>query len=209
MDARRIVELDIQNFIRKALHIGVLINPRLSGEFFKDRQRISSKYTRFADEEDYLENYYKKYEEGEYLAAFIDGAFLQINYEFSIKGKNSSFLEKMNLCYLPPVIEGKITNEYVRVDYSNTDDNSFFHPYAHIHIGFRNTIRIPVDEVMLFSEFVKMILYHFYPTQFVELFGESIRTTNTKDTTHLGKLTKEKILTNELTKYYHLKITVD
>lgn len=87
MDARKMVEDDIQANVRKAMKLGILSNPRMSGEFFKNRQAITSKYTRFADEHDYLENYYKKYEQSEFLAAFQDGGFLQINYEFDLPNK--------------------------------------------------------------------------------------------------------------------------
>lgn len=206
MDARKIVEEDMQANIRKAMKLGILSNPRMSGEFFKDRRAITSKYTRFADEHDYLENYFRKYEQGEFLAAFQDGAFLQINYEFDLPSKNSSYLAKMNLCYLPPVTEtGEIKNEYIRIDYSNSPDNSFFHAYAHVHIGFRNAIRIPIDEVLLFSEFLNLILYLFYPEYFKLFCSEEHETTNTQDKSVFGKLTKDKILTKELESFFYWK----
>lgn len=210
MDARKIVEDDIQTCIRKAMKLGILSNPRMSGNFFKDRKTISSKYTRFADEAAYLENYFRKYEQGEYLATLEDGAFLQINYEFDIQSKKTSYLKKMNLCYLPPVTEaGEITNEYIRIDYSNSSDNSFFHAYAHVHIGFRNAIRIPIDEVLLFSEFLEMILYFFYPDQFKAFCAGTYQTSNTKDKSTPGKLTKDRVLTKELAQYFCWKTITD
>lgn len=206
MDARKMVEDDIQSCVRKALKLGILSNPRMSGNFFKDRTTISSKYTRFTDETSYLESYFRKYEQGEYFATLSDGAFLQINYEFEVKNKKTSYLSKMNLCYLPPVTDtGEIKNEYIRIDYSNSPDNSFFHAYAHVHIGFRNAIRIPIDEVLLFSEFLKIILYHFYPEQFKIFCGDTYKTTNTKNKTKSGKLTKDKVLSDELEKYCYYK----
>ena len=210
MDARKVVEEDIRTCIRKAMKLGILLNPRTSGDFFANRKKITSKYTRFIDEADYLENYFKKYEQGEFFATLNDGAFLQINYEFDIQSKKTSYLEKMNLCYLPPVTEaGELQNEYIRIDYNNSIDNSFFHAYAHVHIGFRNAIRIPIDEVLLFSEFLEMILYLFYPEQFKMLCAEVYKTTNTKDKTQFGKLTKDKILTKELEKYFYWKTIID
>lgn len=206
MDARKIVEDDIRACIRKAMKLGILSNPRMSGDFFGDRKIISSKYTRFANESDYLENYFKKYEQGEFFATLEDGAFLQINYEFEVQSKRTSYLEKMNLCYLPPVNEnGELKNEYIRIDFNNSSDNSFFHAYAHVHIGFRNAVRIPIDEVLLFSEFLEMILYLFYPEHFKTLCAEVYKTTNTKDKTLSGKLTKDKVLTKELEKYSYWK----
>ena len=210
MDARKIVEEDIRACMRKAMKLGILSNPRMSGNFFKDRKKISSKYTYFSDETDYLENYFKRYEQGEFFATLDDGAFLQINYEFHIQSKSSSYLEKMNLCYLPPVTEiGELQNEYIRIDYSNSPDNSFFHAYAHVHIGFRNAIRIPIDEVLLFSEFLEMVLYFFYPKQFESFCGATYKTSNTKDGTQFGKLTKSKILTDELEKFFYWKTITD
>ena len=206
MDAHKIVSEDLQACIRKAMKLGILTNPRTSGEFYSNRKAISSKYTRFTDEANYLENYFRKYEQGEYLVALNDGAFFQVNYEFQLQGKKAVYLEKMNLCYLPPVNEsGELSNEYIRIDFSNSSDNSFFHAYAHVHIGFRNSIRIPIDEVMLFSEFLGLILYLFYPDQFVLLNSSIYRVGNTKDKLKLGKLTKEKVLTQELEQYFYLK----
>lgn len=206
MDARKVVEENLRTCVSKAMKLGILVNPRISGDFFKDRKKISSKYTRFIDEADYLENYFKKYEQGEFFATFDDGAFLQINYEFDIQSKKTSYLEKMNLCYLPPVTEDSgLKNEYIRIDYNNSPTNSFFHACAHVHIGFRNTIRIPIDEVLLFSEFLEMILYLFYPEQFKAFCTGIYKTTNTEDKAQSGKLTKNKILTKELQKSFYWK----
>lgn len=209
MDAHKIVEEDIQTYIRKAMKAGILVNPRISGDFFKKPTIISSKYTRFNDETDYLEQYSHKYENGEYFVALYDGAFFQIHYEFQVQRKSMVFLEKMNLCYLPPVSEnGELRNAYIRIDYNNSPSNSFFHAYAHVHIGFRNSIRIPIDEVMLFSEFLNMILYLFYPEQFQLLCSEKHRIGNTKDKSQSGKLTKDKVLTKELEQFFYWKTKI-
>lgn len=206
MDARKAVEEDIKRCIRKATKLGILANPRMSGEFFSDRKFISSKYTRFADENDYLENYFKKYENGEFFATLDDGAFLQIHYEFDIQSKRTTYLTKMNLCYLPPVSEnGELQNDYIRIDYSNSPDNSFFHSFAHVHIGFGGSIRIPLNDVLFFSEFLELVLYLFYPDQF-KLFCKDIRkTSNTRDKSQTGKLTKDKVLTKELEDFFYLR----
>ena len=206
MDARRMIEEDIKKCIGIGLKQGVLVNPRISGDFFKDRQAISSKYTRFSDEADYLANYHLKYEQGEYFVALEDGSFFQINYEFSFRGKKSSYLKKMNLCYLPAVNEhGMTINEYLRIDYDGDTKNPFFHASAHVHIGFKNTIRIPLDEVLFFSEFLKLILYLYYQKGFIELFGDEYKTTGTRVKGETGKLTQEKILTREIEQFFYLK----
>ncbi len=72
------------------------------------------------------------------------------------------------------------------MDFNNSSANSFFHAYAHLHIGFRNSIRIPVDEVFLFSEFLAFILYLFYLEQFSLLFGSKYATTNTRRDSEYG-----------------------
>lgn len=205
MNAREIVQNDIVSCIHKALKFKILINPKISGGFFDDKSRITSKYTRFSDEEDYLEKYYEKYEGGEYLAAFPDGAFFQINYEFNMPTKYRSYLIKANLCYLPPVSEDGIKNEYIRFDYNNSSDNSFFHAFAHIHIGFQNDLRIPASEIPLFSEFFEMILYFFYPNDYRTFFNNGKRINSTVDS-QPGRLTKSKVLIKELEKCFYLKI---
>ena len=184
MDARKAVEDDIRKCIKF----------------------ISSKYTRFADATDYLENYFKKYEQGEFFATLDDGAFFQIQYEFDIPSKRNTYLSKMNLCYLPPVSEnGELQNEYIRIDFSNSPDNSFFHAYAHVHVGFGGAIRIPLNEVLFLSEFLELILYLFYPEQFKLFCTETRKISNTKDKNQPGKLTKEKVLTKELEQFFYLK----
>lgn len=205
MDAHKIVVTDMQESISRALRLRILSNPRIHGDFYKNPTCISSKYTRFANQEDYLQNYHHKYEQGEYLATLQDGAFLQIHYEFERSGKRHAYLKKMNLCYLPAVDDNSMKNEYIRVDFDNTNQNSFFHPIAHVHIGFTNSIRLPMDEVFLFSEFLRWILYLYYPEDFRTYVDSSIRTSNTVDKSSEGKITKNKVLSTELEAYYYLK----
>lgn len=203
MNAHEIISKDIKSFVSKALHTGVLVNPKTPGDFYSNKSSIKSKYSFFSNEEDYISNYHKKYELGEYFIALCDGSYIQINYEFETKRKRDSYLKKMNLCYLPAVVDGEIKNEYIRIDYSDTTDNSFFHPYAHVHIGFKNTIRIPINEILLFSEFIKIIFYLFYPDEFKKIFPE-IKTTNTIEKSVVGKATNKKVITNELESFMYL-----
>ena len=126
MDAFNIVKEDLQVVIRKGLSLKIIQNPKVSGDFFSNNNVISSKYSFFDNEEDYKTNIFKRYEAGEYLFAMMDGAFLQINYEFARKSKRRSFLTKMNLCYLPPVEDGLLLKDYIRIDYDEKSAN-FFH----------------------------------------------------------------------------------
>ena len=205
MDAYKIVAADMQESINKALRLRILSNPRIQGNFYKNPSCISSKYTRFANLADYLQNYHHKYELGEYLASLQVGAFLQVLYEFERTGKRHAYLTKMNLCYLPAVDDDSMKNEYIRVDFDSTNQNSFFHPVAHVHIGFTNSVRLPVDEVFLFSEFLRWILYLYYPEDFQTYTDGSIRTSNTVDKSTDGKITKNRVLSTELETYYYLK----
>ena len=205
MDAHKIVAEDMQRSINKALRLRILSNLKTGGDFYKNPACISSKHTMFADQDDYLQNYHHKYEQGEYLAAFQDGAFLQVNYEFEHTRKRHAYLKKMNLCYLPAVESDYIKNEYIRIDYDATVKSSFFHPVAHVHIGFTNSIRLPIDEVFLFSEFLQWILYLYYPEEFETYNGGALKTSNTFDKEPYGKITKEKVLSTELAAYYYLK----
>lgn len=204
MDARQLIEDDIKQSIRTGMRLGILFNPRMSGDFFNSRIIISSHYSRFSNEEDFINNYVNQYEADQYLVALQDGSFFQVNYEFEVK-KRVSYLKKMNQCYLPSVNDGKITNDYLRLDYNNEKDNSFFHPYAHLHVGFKNTIRIPIDEVMLFSEFLLMVLYYYYPDDFKAIVGNEKKYGNTIQENGMGKMTKDKVLSLELEKYMYLK----
>ncbi len=208
MDAYKTVAVDMQESINKALRLRILSNPRIHGDFYNNPTCISSKYTRFVNQADYLQNYHHKYEKGEYLATLQDGAFLQVHYEFERSRKRHAYLKKMNLCYLPAVNNDSMKNEYIRVDFDSTNQNSFFHPVAHVHIGFTNSVRLPVDEVLLFSEFLRWILYLYYPEDFQKYTDGSIRTSNTIDKSVDGKITKNKVLSMELEAYYYLKTLV-
>lgn len=207
MDAHKEIANDIREYLSKGIRLGILLNPRTPEGFYTNNRSISSKYSFFSDEKDYLSNYHLKYEQNEYFVAFEDGAFLQINYEFELKRKREIFIKKINLCYLPPVDElGIIKNEYIRFDYDNSTDNSFFHSFAHMHIGFSKSFRMPIEEVFYFSEFLAFILYLFYPEQFSLMFGKKYITTNTLQESGYGKLTQSMVLTKELEQFFYLAI---
>lgn len=205
MDARQMIEDDIKTSMRKGIKLGILINPRISGCFFSDRLHISSQYSMFSDELDFRNKYSQNYEDGKYLVALKDGAYFQVNYEFKIKRKRDSYVKKMNYCFIPSIIDNSIVNEYLRVDFNHTNDNSFFHSFAHLHVGFKNCIRIPMDEVMLFSEFLLMILYYYYPEDFKTFVNNENIYKNTVDDSVCGKFTENRVLSRELEKYLYIK----
>lgn len=205
MDAYRTVKEDLQKLISKTLKLGIIVNPKVGGGFYSNANKISSHYTFFRDEYDYLENYASAYENGKYIFALNDGSFFQLNYEFFRKTKNKIYLQKMNLCYLPKIENEYITNSYVRVDYDvNEKPASFIHTKAHMHIGFENSSRIPLDEVLLFSEFFEFICYCFYPDDYKKYFGIKYPKTITHNSQE-GKLTQKSVLANELLEHTYIK----
>ena len=205
MDAFVIVKDDLDKVVRKALSLRIIQNPKISGEFFNNNTVISSKYSFFDDEEDYRANAAKKYEAGEYLFAMMDGAFLQINYEFTRRSKRRCFLSKMNLCYLPPVVGGLLLKDYIRIDF-NEEDSSFFHSNAHLHVGFLNEIRIPLDDVLLFSKFFNLILYCFYPEDFKTFNDGILSISHSFNNNSTTRLTQNVVLSDELKSFLYLQI---
>jgi hypothetical protein len=104
---------------------------------------------------------------------------------------------------MPNVKDNKLVNEYVRVDYDTEVKNSFFHADAHLHIGFNGDIRIPIDEVMLFSEFCSFILYLYYSEDFKKLYNRPV--SHTIDKTIAGKVSINKVLSDELSRYLYIR----
>ena len=202
MNARVVIADDIKASINRGLHACALVNPRIPGEFYSDELFISSKHTRFKDELDYKEKFPEVFANGDYFVGLPDGACLQIMYKFSKKNK-TTYLENSSLSYLPLVDNDQIKNEYIRFDYSSdAGTSSFFHACAHLHIGFKNAIRIPTKETMLLSEFIMMILYLYYPKEYESYTKTS--PTYTRDDKHEGRHTKKEVLATELKTVFFL-----
>ena len=196
MHAWGIISEDIKTTIKKGMKTFVLINPRVSGDFYNDAVKIASKHSRFKDEVDYISSFPAVVANGEYLVSLNDGSCLQIYYEFIKQGK-VTYLEKSSLTYLPVAVNDQVQNEYLRFDFSNdAGDSSFFHACAHLHVGFRNTIRLPANETMLFSEFLCLVLYLYYPQEYELFTGKKV--TYTRNKKRQGRLTKDDILAVEL-----------
>jgi len=203
MDAFKNIKEDLSSVIKKALKCKIIQNPRIGGKFFDNKNLISSKYSYFRDEEDYKNSLPRKYEDDEYLFTMIeDSGLFQANYEFERPAKRKCHLKKMNLCYLPPVEDGVVLKDYIRIDYH--DDNiGFFHSNVHMHVGFLSRIRIPLDEVLLFSEFFNFILYFHYPDSF-KRFNKEMPITHTFSTGS-PRMTRNVVLSNELKNFVYLQ----
>lgn len=76
---------------------------------------------------------------------------------------NDDMIEYLKECYAE---DGKIKNEfpcYVRYDVESLGYEELVHSYAHIHIGFNNTVRIPVCTIWTPIMFASFIIRQFYP----------------------------------------------
>ncbi len=201
MDAFNEIKHDLTSFVRTWTKTGIIVNPQIGGDFFSDEERISSKYSFFKDEEEYILNFAKTYESGQYLCALPDGSFFQIKYGFVRKTKNKRYVVKANLAYLPSVNDGIYNNEYIRLDY-DIDSQSFFHPVAHLHVGFKGCFRLASNELLCFSEFFKFIMYLYYPEVYLRLEGkENIRSSLYDGE---GKYTKTIPISRELDNFVHI-----
>jgi len=205
MDAYKLIKDDIQKFIRTWLKTGMIYNPQIGGEFFKNKNLIQSKYDFYKTEQEYKEKFVRAYEENSFLVALFDGSCFQIYYEFEVNRKDV-YLKKANICYLPCVTEGEILHEYLRLDYDVSVDNSFFHPTTHLHVGFREGMRIPADEIPLFSEFFEFVMYLYYEEQYLQIIGKK-SVSDTYDKQQKGSLSKRIPISNELLNFVHLKMS--
>lgn len=204
MDAYKLIKDDIQSFVRTWLKTGLINNPQIGKDFFSNPTSIQSKHSMIKDETDYINNFVSNYEKGMYLLAIEDGSVFQVEYEFN-RNKKTVYLVKASLGYLPGIQNGELLHSYIRLDYDTLGENSFFHATCHLHIGFNRDIRIPSDDVPLFSEFFKFIMYLFYHDKFLKLINKNtISNTYSKN---IGRLTQYIPLSNELSSFAHLKFS--
>lgn len=200
MNAFREISDDLRKTIVKGLQHKIIVNPNPPSE---TPSSISSRYTFFRNEEEYKSEYVRAYEKNEYLFAMNDGSFFQINYEFNKKSKNKVYFSKMNLCFLPNIIDDKLTHSYIRLDF-DPGNNSFFHSQAHLHIGFESDIRLPVNDIILFSDFFEFIIYLFY-NEALPVWNEKLKIGHTISK-GLDRLSEYDILPKELENYFYLHL---
>ncbi|MED2796904.1 DUF2290 domain-containing protein [Bacillus thuringiensis] len=60
--------------------------------------------------------------------------------------------------------EYKFSSNYIRMEYSSEDMDytPFLHPCTHMHIGANNSLRVAVNRMLFFSEFIDFILHTYY-----------------------------------------------
>ena len=204
MDAYKIIKDDLISFIRTWLKTGLICNTQVSGEFFSNPTEIKSDVSYYKSETNYDEMFLEDYEKQRFLLALEDGSFFQVAFEF-IKIKKNTFLKKATLSFLPNNLNEGEWHSYLRMDYDLEGDNSFFHPVTHLHIGLHDDIRIPTDEIPLFSEFFKFVMYLYYKEKFFQIYKlDSISNTEIKD---CGRLTSIMPISHEAKQFVYLNIS--
>ncbi len=204
MDAYKIIKDDIQRFVRTWLKTGLICNPQISDKSFLTSRSIKSQISNIKSESEYIKDFASNYENGMYLLAIEDGSVFQVAYEFNGSRRNI-YLVKASISYLPSIQGGRLLHSYVRLDYDSNMKNNFFHPISHLHIGFDNDLRMPTDDIPLFSEFFKFIMYLYYHDKFLTIINKSeISDTYSKDE---GRLTPFVPLSIELRNFVHLKLS--
>jgi len=207
MNAYQEIKSDISKLITNGLKLGLIVNPRASDRIFHGN-RISSGYTFFDDEKEYIEKRRESYEKDLFLFALKDGAILQLNYEFDINKKVST-ISKINIAYLPALDDSDkpLSSNYIRVDYDpGNKSNSIFHESTHAHIGFYSTPRIALSKIVRPSEFFELILFLFYPGDFTIWTKRNIPS-GKYQTEKLGakELTKNKACSEWIQKFFHIE----
>lgn len=201
MDAYSKIKDDLVSFVRTWTKTGIIINPQIGGEFFSSKESISSKYIFFKNEDEYILGFARAYAKNQYLCTLPDGSLFQISYSFVTKNKRQRYVSKASLTYLPCVTDGVYDNDYIRLDY-DVDNQNFFHPAAHLHVGFRGNFRLASNELLCFSEFFKFITYLYYPEIYLTLVGKD-RIKHTLKTEE-GKYTKQLPNSTELDNFVHI-----
>ncbi|MGX7595605.1 DUF2290 domain-containing protein [Planococcus plakortidis] len=97
------IKRDIDATIRKYMGCQLIINPRFNQEKHATFSKISSnKNTEFDTKISYVKNFFRCYDEGDYLFQLFDNSFIQVNYEFIVPtGQNQKVVNKANLSYYP------------------------------------------------------------------------------------------------------------
>ena len=202
MDAYKTIKDDIKSFFSTWLKKGLVINPQIGGEFFANPLGISSKHWFFENERDYIDSYVEAYEKNLYFCAIDDGSCFQIRYEFE-SDKRNTYVKEASLSFLPCVTDGTYSFDYIRIDY-DLKNQSYFHPTVHMHVGFNDAIRIPMDEVPKFSDFFGLVMYLYYPEKYLKLLNiDEIKHTPIRN--EQGLLTKMLPISEEIRKYTYLK----
>lgn len=163
------VKQDIKKLIVNLQKKHLIVNARFADRICTENQISTG--TRFIKQpEEYEDERIKAYDNDEYLFALDNGAFFQVNYTCS-----PTEIISANLSYWPEISN----QEYIRYDYAKTLNSDFYHCISHIHIGIKNELRIPINKILLTSDFVLIILFLYDKESFEKI--KDLYRINTKD----------------------------
>lgn len=97
------IKRDIDSTIRKYMDCQIILNPRFNQEKHTSFNKIASnKNGDFDTKISYVKNFFRCYDEGDYLFQLFDYSFIQVNYEFIVPdGQKNKVVNKVNLSYYP------------------------------------------------------------------------------------------------------------
>lgn len=152
---------------------GLIMNLTFSEKMI-DHTGFNPKYIHFKN--DYEKEILKIIRNREYICQMKDGSPIQVCYSLSSGAVSKAtfiFIPNLSYDYEPnnDLIEDKTKARkeplYIRYDYdNNSDGKSIIHYKSHLHIGLNSEVRIPVYPVLLPSEFVKLVLFLFFPNEY-------------------------------------------
>lgn len=168
-----------------------ILNPRFS-ERNQEHNTISSKSETDTRNPNYLTVYNSCRDNDEYIFELFDNSLVQMYYRFGeLDGEitvtncslvyypspYSKILSEDEPCsrkfyddpallrhVLDTVSSFKMNSNYLRIDYNNDSENytKIVHTRGHIHIGFDNKFRLPINRIPLLSEFMDFIFFLYY-----------------------------------------------
>lgn len=157
-----LISEDIDVTIRKYLELKLIINPRYNrGKHCKYNKISSNREESGIDKSiSYVRNFFKSFDDSQYIFMLFDNSFVQINYEFVVpNGQNEQVVSKANLVYYPNpgLYSEDIINDLQSIaeEEEREEYYSFFMEYNHDFQYASNYIRLDYDgRESSFSEFI-------------------------------------------------------
>ncbi len=158
----------------------------------KNKNILSSTHTqKFLKNKESYSNFFKIIsQENNYLAMLKDGSLVTAYYEF----ESNNILKKASLIYYPnpgfipqslDIFKDYLSSNFyeensadlkrdylsnsIRVDFNKQDQKEIYHPCSHLHMGLAS-YRIAIDKFPFFSDFLELILFLNYPSEWKNLF---------------------------------------
>lgn len=100
------------------------------------------------------------FEDGQYSFQVIDGALIQIRYDYNADGDS---LQTASLAYLKTGVAGNDAVGWLRIDYDPVSEKLFTHPRCHLHLSLFPDSRFLVHGVPNPKQFVEFVISLCYP----------------------------------------------